>query len=184
MAPHELAESRRQDVVGEVADVRVAEHPAVRHVLDRLDECLPPGAAGRDVEETRADHHQDPGRVGRSQDLDRPRRGRPSPSEDPDGDAADGDAEDRSEERLPAHRSVAASSIEVGARRVRRAGRQLRRAPHPQSMEEVAGDHPQRREAVDDAPLEADRARLLEIAGRARRSRRSDGACRRRRPAR
>ena len=46
------------------------------------------------------------------------------------------------------------------------AGGQLGRAPDAQPVEEVASDHPQGRQAVHDAPPEADRRGLLEVAGR------------------
>src|SRR5688572_6245340 len=60
------------------------------------------------------------------------------------------------------------SSIEIGAWRARRSRSQLPGAADAQSMEEVASDHAQGREAVHDAALEADGARLFEIACRDR----------------
>src|SRR5687767_8562470 len=51
-------------------------------------------------------------------------------------------------------------------RRLGAAGGQLSAPPDADPVEQVAGDDPQGGRAVDDAPLEADRAGLLEVAGR------------------
>ena len=51
VAPDELAEARRQDVVGEVAEIRVAEHAAVRTAAIGARSARQRAAAGRDVEE-------------------------------------------------------------------------------------------------------------------------------------
>ena len=57
VAPIQLAEPRRQDVVGEVADVRVAEHPPVRQRRDRREQGPPARAARPDVDGRRHQHH-------------------------------------------------------------------------------------------------------------------------------
>src|SRR5688500_736163 len=48
---------------------------------------------------------------------------------------------------------------------VSRPGRQLRGAPQPRPVKQKAEHDPERREAVDDAPPEVDRARFFEVAG-------------------
>src|SRR5262245_33453023 len=53
-------------------------------------------------------------------------------------------------------------------RRLRRPCRELRGAADAHPVEQVPGDDPQRRQPVHDAPPEADRARLLEVARRDR----------------
>jgi hypothetical protein len=50
VAAVQLAEPRGQDVVGEVADVGVAEDAPVRQRRDRREERAPAGAAGADVD--------------------------------------------------------------------------------------------------------------------------------------
>ena len=75
---YELAEASRQDVVGEVADVRVAEDAPVGQRRDRREERAPASAARADVDERRDEHHRDPGRRCGAQDLERRLRCRPS----------------------------------------------------------------------------------------------------------
>ena len=69
----------------------------------------------------------------------------------------------------PAAGRVTGRAGPAGRRRARPlAGGQLRRAAHLQPVEEEAADDAQRREPVDDAAAEADRARLVEVARRHR----------------
>ena len=91
---YELAEPRRQDVVGEVADVRVAEDAPVRQRRDRGEQRAPARAAGADVDGRGDEHHRDPGRRRGAQDLERGREV-DGLEQDPDRDDADGDAERR-----------------------------------------------------------------------------------------
>ena len=92
VAPVQLAEARRQDVVGEVADVRVAEHGPVGQRRDRRQEGPPASAPRTDVDEAGDQHHPDPGRRRRGQDPER-RLDVDRADEDPDRDDTDRDAE-------------------------------------------------------------------------------------------
>ena len=92
VAPVQLAEPRRQDVVGEIADVRVAEDAPVRQRRDRREEGAPASTARADVDRRRHEHHGDPGRRRRPQDIER--GGEVDRlDQDPDRDDADRDAD-------------------------------------------------------------------------------------------
>ncbi len=109
MTPIELAEPCRQDVVGEVADVRVAEDAVVGQPRDRREEGLPARPAGGDIEGRRHQHHPDPGKGCRSQDLERGLE-IDRPDEDEDREDADGDPERPAEERAAADPHAARQS--------------------------------------------------------------------------
>ena len=154
VAPDQLAEPGRQDVVGEVADVRVAEDaPVAARGAIGASEALPASAAGGDVDRrrsraSRAIQAGDGGRAGS--------RGRAEV--------------DRAQMRIqiemtliamPSAPRAGASAGSIRASAVspgRSAGGQLRRAADAQPVEQVADDDPQGRQAVDDAAPEVDRA--------------------------
>ena len=92
MAPIQLPEPRRQDVVGQIADVGVAEDPPIRQRGDRREEGSPARAARPDIDGRRHQHHDDPGRRRRAQDLERGGDVH-GLEQDPDRDDADGDAD-------------------------------------------------------------------------------------------
>ena len=73
VAPVQLAEPGGQDVVGEVADVRVAEDAPIGEWRDGRQERPPARAAGPDVDGRGDEHHPDPRRRRGAQDLRMPR---------------------------------------------------------------------------------------------------------------
>ena len=178
VAPDELAEARRQDVVrrGSRRAGSRACGGSGRRWIGRTRRCQRSAAQPRRRRiRTRAGRRSRPG--GGAQDVGRlvprsTRRTRSEATRDGEPDAA----------RARSPRSVARSRPRSG--RAARPGRQLGRAADAGAVEQEAGDDPEGRQPVHDAPLEADRAGLLEVARRARRSRRSGGPSRPRRPGR
>jgi hypothetical protein len=74
VAPHQLAEPGREDVVGQVADQHVAAQTAQRHVLDGRDQDLPPQGAEEQVGQDAGHGQSQPGRAGAPQKLGRARQ--------------------------------------------------------------------------------------------------------------
>ena len=67
--PDQLPEPRRQDVVGEIPDQQVAQHPDVPDVLDRVEQALPAQGPQQHVERLEPEHRHDPDGIDASERL-------------------------------------------------------------------------------------------------------------------
>src|ERR1019366_5390156 len=109
VAPDELAQASRQDVVGEVANEQVAQDRAVVNALDRQDQPLPAQGPDQDVARQADEADQEPGRIGTSDDCPGPAQA-DLPQHDPDREDRDRQADPAPQDRsvpaaLPVSRS-------------------------------------------------------------------------------
>ena len=115
VASDEFTQARREDVVGQIADERVAEDAAVRDPADRRQQDAPARPSRADVDERRQDHHPEEARGGRSKrlaDLGQIDRR----NEDVEGDDADRDPERAAQQGLRTDRHPLLAPRQSGRR--------------------------------------------------------------------